>query len=379
MPTFSRSHIAILASAVLFTSSPSSAVEIETQTLDGLRVMTLSGEFRPEESPRRLATELATFAPDIVTFNSPGGNVYAAMAFGRALRAHGATTFQLRALECASACALAFLGGEERVAQPGSIGMHKASFIDSEALSAEDAVSAVQSTTADVVAYLVEMGVDPGLLDVALRYESWDIRYLSGSEMVSHRVVTAQPLSAEEAAPAPPPPAVASRPDASPSTGPGVGTGDARSGIVRRPKGYAAILAEPSTSAEELRMLENGTPVTILGTTDRWYRVRSGAYAGWTHHTWVKVDQFYDAGFDAKHVQIKSFDNERDTAAYLGSMPFPLDVYAATNGWLAVTLDGTYTADAAAGLLAQMKATGQIPDDSFQTYGNTYMQKLCCD
>ena len=126
-------------------------------------------------------------------------------------------------------------------------------------------------------------------------------------------------------------------------------------------------------------MLPNGTPVSILGTMDRWYRVQSGSDNGWMHHTWVKVAEFHDAGFEAKHVQIKSFDNGSDAQAYLTSTPFPLDVYLATNGWLAVTLDGTFTDAQAASVLTQMKEAGLIPLDSFQTYGNTYVQKLCCD
>lgn len=255
--------------------------------------------------------------------------------------------------------------------------MHKTSFVNAEVFSTEDAVSAVQSTTADVVAYLVEMGIEPGLLQLALRYESWDIRYLSGSEMAEHNVVTA-PWDDSARTPEPQldePPVEARRP----SEGEIITPEDARSGRVRRPKGYAPLMAEPSTEAFELRMLENGAAVAILGTTDRWYRVRAGEKLGWMHHTWVMVDQFHDDGFESKHVQIKSFENRAAVQSYLNDMPFALDVFIATNGWYAVTLDGSYSEDAAARLLSELKAGARIPDDSFQTYGNTYMQKICCD
>ena len=49
-------------------------------------------------------------------------------------------------------------------AAPGAIGVHKSSFGDYQAFNAAEAVSAVQQTTAYVIAYMVEMGIDPALL-----------------------------------------------------------------------------------------------------------------------------------------------------------------------------------------------------------------------
>ena len=61
-------------------------------------------------------------------------------------------------------------------------------------MTTEEAVSAVQQGTADVIAYISEMGADPGLLALAFSYDSSDIRYLSGSEMARFRVTTEPPL-----------------------------------------------------------------------------------------------------------------------------------------------------------------------------------------
>ncbi len=379
MPVRAQPAFVLLIAACIAAPSVSRAVEVETGTSEGIRVLTISGAFTSRDDPGRLARSLAAFRPDIVAFDSPGGNIYSAMSFGRTIRTHGATTVQVRGMECASACALAFLGGTERYAEPGSIGMHKTSFAGDYPLSAADAVSAVQSATADVLAYLGEMGVDPSLLQLALSYDSWDIRYLSGSEMAAFAVVTGDFRGAERMDAADLSAPVARRSPPSGGADRVTRIEDARHGFVRRPKGYAMIMAEPSASAREVRMLPNATPVAILGATDRWYRVRSGADTGWMHHTWLKVAEFHDAGFEAKHVQIKSFDNGGDARAYLARMPLPLDVYVATNGWLAVTLDGTFTDAQAGDVLARMKSADLIPADSFQTFGNTYMEKLCCD
>ncbi|RWE17628.1 MAG: hypothetical protein EOS76_18390, partial [Mesorhizobium sp.] len=40
---------------------------------------------------------------------------------------------------------------------------------------------------------MIEMGVDPALLQLSLQYDSNDIRYLSMSEMVKYKVVTFTP------------------------------------------------------------------------------------------------------------------------------------------------------------------------------------------
>jgi hypothetical protein len=48
----------------------------------------------------------------------------------------------------------------------------------------------VQVITADVLAYLKEMDVEPELLQLAFQYDSRDMRFLSGSEMARMRVTT---------------------------------------------------------------------------------------------------------------------------------------------------------------------------------------------
>ena len=135
----------------------------------------------------------------IVSFNSPGGNVYKAMDVGRLIRKLNLSTAQPRFQECASACSLAFLGGVQRYADPGAIGVHKSSFNPDIPMTAEEAVSAVQQGTADVMAYISEMGADPGLLALAFSYDSNDIRYLSGSEMARFGMTTDLPPEARPA------------------------------------------------------------------------------------------------------------------------------------------------------------------------------------
>lgn len=322
----------------------------------------------------------------LVSFDSVGGNVSKAIELGRLIRSHRLITFQPRNSECVSACALAFFGGLFRFAEPGAIGVHRSSFRDTSSLSADDAVAAVQSMTAELMAYMIEMGVDPTLLQVALRYDSDDVRYLSKSEMGHYRV-TLEPDQIPSSQPRVPPVASAPvepqtakiPPPVSPQVESALPIPEARTGRVRYPKGNVALKAGPDGSSANLKNLPNGTYLSILASIDRWYRVQAGQDIGFLHHTWVYVDQYEGGPYDQRHIQIKSFDNLADASSYVRSSRLPVRAYLATNGWFAVTLDATFEERAALTLARSLKQQGAIPSDSFVTYSNTYMRKVCCE
>lgn len=162
-------------------------IEIE----NGSPVVLIKGEFGHLDNPDALSREVAASGARVVTFDSNGGNVLSAIAYGRAIRALGLSTFQLRATQCASACMLAFVGGATRQAEPGAIGVHQSSFSTESDLNGHEAVAAVQAITAQIMTYLIEMGVDPKLLQLSLSVPSDDMRYLTASEMQSYKVTSA--------------------------------------------------------------------------------------------------------------------------------------------------------------------------------------------
>ena len=173
-------------------------------TPNGPAFLLVSGDFSASDDLKAFSDAVAKNGSSVVLFDSPGGDVRKAMELGRLIRRLDLRVVQFRNLECASACALAFVGGVSRYADPGSIGVHKTSFMGGSPSNVDDAVAAVQQVTAEVIGYLVEMDVDPALLQVALTYDSNDIRYLSGSEMAKFRVTNVQDDSlANEASAAP--------------------------------------------------------------------------------------------------------------------------------------------------------------------------------
>ncbi|MBY4589234.1 MULTISPECIES: hypothetical protein [Rhizobium] len=180
---------------------------ISYQRLDGApgeRGLVIKGVFEFFDDPMTLVDEYTQYRPDYISFDSPGGNVVAAIRFGRAIRALNAKTLQIRALECASACAFAFVGGVERFAEPGSIGVHRVSLSDDVPMDNKLAVSTVQVMTGEIIGYLTDMGVSPNLLQLSLSIDSTDIRYLTAAEMRNWNINTPEDMPAPQESASPP-------------------------------------------------------------------------------------------------------------------------------------------------------------------------------
>lgn len=372
--------------ALLDTPAARAGLQFEAgQTDGGLHYVVVSGDFAYQDDLSAFENLVRSSAATAITFRSPGGNIQKAMELGHLIRRLGINTVQFRVAECASACSLAFLGGVVRYAEPGSIGVHKSSFQGDVPLSTEQAVSAVQQITADIITYMIEMGADPALLQLSLQYDSNDIRYLSTSEMSKYKVVTfspsadqAQMPSQEQPSRQPPqsaPPALASQP---PTTGPSLLIPDARSGRVGHPTGAAPLKALPEAKSGNVAVIRNGIAVAILSDTGRWYKVQVGNKVGYMHDTWVHVDQYDSGPFGRRHIQVKSFGDYGAAEAYVRSSSIPLSAYLATNGWFAITLDNTFDERMAKNLVNEMKAKGAIPGDAYPTFGNNYVRKVCC-
>lgn len=195
-------RLGIVASVALLSTSAYAVTYETAHTSDGDAYVVIVGEFEHSDSVSGLVSAVSNNRAHFVTFDSPGGNIASAIEHGRMIRALKLNTIQVRAARCMSACSLAFLGGVNRGAEPGSIGVHRSSFAPSSySGDAQQAVADIQAVTAEVVAYISEMGADPTLLKIAYSYDAADMRYLSASEMELFRVTT----EGEHNEPVPPP------------------------------------------------------------------------------------------------------------------------------------------------------------------------------
>jgi hypothetical protein len=158
-------------------------------TVDGVKFVRVAGVIGATDNVEAFAAAVVANRVTAVSFASPGGDMRKAMELGRRIRAFRLSTIQTGVFECASACAIAFMGGTTRHAYPDSIGVHRMWYPKDGLLSVDEAVAAVQQVTAELVGYMIEMGADPALLQLA--YATDELHYLSEDELAEYRVTTA--------------------------------------------------------------------------------------------------------------------------------------------------------------------------------------------
>lgn len=155
-------------------------------------ILRLEGTITPGISAA-FATELDRLAEyvEVISINSPGGSVTDALAMGRLIRAADLPTAVAPGEFCASSCPLVFSGGIQRIASAASvIGVHQVYTSEDNGISAAQALSDAQITTAEVTRYLKEMGVDPALWLHALDTPPDKLYYLTPQELTDLNLAT---------------------------------------------------------------------------------------------------------------------------------------------------------------------------------------------
>ncbi|KMW57133.1 hypothetical protein AIOL_002093 [Candidatus Rhodobacter oscarellae] len=129
--------------------------------------------------------------PVNVWLNSTGGSVSDALAIGQRLRDAEVATNLGAGQVCLSACPyILAAGSERRVHKDAYVGVHQHYFGENTALPAFLAVEDIQRGQGEVMAYLIEMGVEPGLMQHALVTPPEAIYILVPEELTTYRLAT---------------------------------------------------------------------------------------------------------------------------------------------------------------------------------------------
>ncbi len=108
-------------------------------------------------------------AVENVYLHSPGGSVADALELGYFFRREGISTVLAAGDVCLSACPYMLAGGVRRIVdERASVGVHQHYFGQNSVQPAFLAVEDIQRGQGEVMAYLVEMGVDPRVMQHAL-------------------------------------------------------------------------------------------------------------------------------------------------------------------------------------------------------------------
>lgn len=165
---------------------------LQTEEAQGPLIVA-AGPIEPGDADRFDAF-LASLAevPGQVALHSPGGNVDEALDIGRRLRARELSTTILPGTICLSACPYILAAGVERaVSLRGSVGLHQHYYETPGYMPAFLAVEDIQRSQGRTMEYLIEMGIDPGVMRFGLSTAPEDIYVLVEAELIDSRMATA--------------------------------------------------------------------------------------------------------------------------------------------------------------------------------------------
>jgi len=141
-----------------------------------------------------------------ILFDSPGGNLGAGIRLGRLIRERGYETmvgtrasfeaqdYPPKGGQCLSACAYAFAGGVIRsLDETSKLGFHQfrlGANSDVSAAQLTEAIEGAQAVSAQLIAYLVEMGVDARVFALASGKTGSDMHMITQEEALEFDLVT---------------------------------------------------------------------------------------------------------------------------------------------------------------------------------------------
>lgn len=129
--------------------------------------------------------------PAAIALNSPGGVVQEALSIGRALREAQVDTVMMPGMVCLSSCPYVLAaGGERRISREASVGLHQHYYDTPGYMPAFLAVESIQHGQGRTLDYLIEMGVDAGLMRYSLNTPPEEIYVLLEEELLDTRLAT---------------------------------------------------------------------------------------------------------------------------------------------------------------------------------------------
>lgn len=129
--------------------------------------------------------------PATVALHSPGGIVDEALQIGRGLRDKALSTMILPGMICMSSCPYVLAAGVDRhVSLRGAVGLHQHYYDAPGYMPVFFAVESIQRNQGRTMSYLIEMGIDPGVMVYGLQTSPDDIYILVEPELRESQIAT---------------------------------------------------------------------------------------------------------------------------------------------------------------------------------------------
>jgi hypothetical protein len=176
---------------LLLTLATANAANIEVKRLaNGSALIVIDGDFEAGDIDTFRTKAASVSAPRaVVAFHSDGGNLVAGIRIGALIREKKFTTVVPDGASCASACALAWLGGTRRlVGQDASVGFHSAYVLKS--------YGPVESSSGNAIlgAYLNQLGLSESAILYITKAAPTSIQWMSLDDAAENGIAVA-PLS----------------------------------------------------------------------------------------------------------------------------------------------------------------------------------------
>lgn len=155
----------------------------------------LSGEIKSSD-----VVELTKLLPQykIISLNSPGGDVSAAMNIGRLLRRYNSIAMVDYNQACVSACVLVLAGSTFRMIK-GKIGIHRPYLSQDNATTVDEQKVIYDSIRKTITNYLEIMNINPTLYDDMFRISPRSVKFLSKEELDFYGLSATDPYFEEAA------------------------------------------------------------------------------------------------------------------------------------------------------------------------------------
>ena len=136
-------------------------------------VIRVKGQFLAGDA-KKFETTILPFRRAVVEFASEGGTIYDGLVMGKLINGLGFWTVVRAGKTCASACAIAWLGGSQRFAEKGAkIGFHAAYVMQKNKTEENGMANAI------VGAYLTKLGLTEDAVAYATASGPWQMTWLT--------------------------------------------------------------------------------------------------------------------------------------------------------------------------------------------------------
>lgn len=179
------------------TQAAAAEITIERANMPSSALIAIDGTLVPEDIDQ-FRTKVADIKNANVLFRGEGGSVLAAIRIGRYIRLKNWSTYVPADTTCASACALAWLGGTRRLAKPTArIGFHAAH------ITKGGQVTETGMGNAMVGAYLNELGLSEEAIIYITSADPRSMRWLTAKDAATFNIEL-ETLPTRNAQPPPP-------------------------------------------------------------------------------------------------------------------------------------------------------------------------------